>query len=92
MLYIPPGLGASRSLFLSTGVVCGSFRGQNLLVNLTIEMCPVLNCAKHAAHVDVIETIWLVCPLKLNVVELELDIWSGEGRLCRGYVYTDHLC
>lgn len=64
----------------------------NILVNLTVEMCPVLNCAKHAAHVDVVETIWLVCPLKLNVVELELDIWSGESRLCRGYVYTDHLC
>jgi hypothetical protein len=64
----------------------------NLLVNLTVEMCPVLNCAKHTAHVDVIETVWLVGPLKLNVVELELDIWSGESRLCRGYVYTDHLC
>ena len=64
----------------------------NLLVDLTVEVWPVLNCAKHAAHVDVIETVWLVSPLQLNVVELELEIWSGEIGLSGGDVYTDHLC
>jgi hypothetical protein len=64
----------------------------NLLVDLTVEVCPVLNCAKHAAHVDVIKTVWLVRPLKLNVVELELEIWSGEIGLSGGDIYTNHLC
>jgi hypothetical protein len=91
MFDVSPGLGASRSLSLSTCVFFGHLKG-NSLVDLAVEMCPVLNCAKHAAHVDVIETIWLVCPLKLNVVELELDIRSSKSRLCRGDIYTNHLC
>jgi hypothetical protein len=76
---------------MSTRVVLDLLRA-NLLVDLTVEVCPVLNCAKHAAHVDVIETVWLVSPLKLNVVELELEIWRGETGLIGGDVYTDHLC
>lgn len=63
----------------------------NLLVDLTVEVCPVLNCAKHAAHVDVIEAVWSVSPLKLNIVELKLEIWRDETGLSGGDVYTDHL-
>ena len=63
----------------------------NSLVDLTVEVCPVLNCAKHAAHVDVIEAVRSVSPLKLNVVELEAEIWRDETRLSGGDVYTDHL-
>ena len=50
-----------------------------------------MNCAEHAAHVDVIEAVWLVSPLKLNVIELELEIWRDETGLSGGDVHTDHL-
>jgi hypothetical protein len=87
----PPGLVHLDNSLEHMRIFFGHLKG-NSLVDLTVEMCPVLNCAKHAAYVDVIETIWLVCPLKLNIIELELDIWRGKSRLCRRDIYTNHLC
>jgi hypothetical protein len=66
--------------------------GVDLLVDLTVEVCPVLDCAKQAAHVDVVEAVRLVSPLKLSIVELEFEIWRDETGLDGGNVCADHLC
>jgi len=64
----------------------------DLLVDLTVEVCPVLDCAKQTAHVNVVETVRLVSPLKLSIVELKLEIWRDETGLGGGDVCADYLC
>ena len=57
-----------------------------------VELLPVLDCAQQAAHMDIVEAVGCVSPLKLSIIELEPEIGWNETGLSGGDVCADHFC